>query len=272
MQAALVRLLAWRLDLAHVDPLSTVDYRSGGNPKFKAGKVVTLRAISGHRDTGPTECPGDRRLRAAAVDRAARRGDGPAEALRPRRERSRRRPRPLHGAALVVAPLDGDRHQLARADRRAAHRCLRRRRLDVGLDAGSARDPSASRCAGRSTPAAPCCPPRARSGEARRRRARATAGQAAGRARAAAAKPPASCPAAAGQPPVVPAPRPVKPPAVTTPTPVPTPAPAPAPARRRPPRPQPADRPGGGPAVLTPAAENAGTRSPSRSPWASRPS
>jgi hypothetical protein len=57
-QAALVTLLAWRLDVAHVDPLSTVVYTSGGNLKFKSGKSVTLRAISGHRDTGPSECPG----------------------------------------------------------------------------------------------------------------------------------------------------------------------------------------------------------------------
>ncbi|NUR75817.1 MAG: hypothetical protein HOQ28_05965 [Thermoleophilia bacterium] len=55
---ALVKLLAWRLDVAHVDPLSTVVYTSGGNFKFRSGKNVTLRAISGHRDTGPSECPG----------------------------------------------------------------------------------------------------------------------------------------------------------------------------------------------------------------------
>jgi len=59
MQDALVKLLAWRLDIAHIDPLSTVVYTSGGNAKFKAGKLVTLRAISGHRDTGPSECPGN---------------------------------------------------------------------------------------------------------------------------------------------------------------------------------------------------------------------
>ena len=56
--SALVRLLAWRLDVAHVDPESRVLYTSGGNYTFHAGRVVTLRAISGHRDTGPTECPG----------------------------------------------------------------------------------------------------------------------------------------------------------------------------------------------------------------------
>ena len=58
-QASLVKLLAWRLDVAHIDPLSTVLYTSGGNAKYRRGKVVTLRAISGHRDTGPSECPGN---------------------------------------------------------------------------------------------------------------------------------------------------------------------------------------------------------------------
>ena len=46
-QDALVRLLAWRLDVAHVDPLSRVVDTSGGNAKFKAGKVVTLRGDLG---------------------------------------------------------------------------------------------------------------------------------------------------------------------------------------------------------------------------------
>jgi hypothetical protein len=59
-RAALVRLLAWRLDVAHVDPLSTFNWRSTGNPKYPAGRMVTLRTISGHRDTGYTSCPGGR--------------------------------------------------------------------------------------------------------------------------------------------------------------------------------------------------------------------
>ena len=57
-RAALIRLLAWRLDLAHVDPLSIFSWRSTGNPKYPAGRMVTLRTISGHRDTGFTTCPG----------------------------------------------------------------------------------------------------------------------------------------------------------------------------------------------------------------------
>jgi N-acetylmuramoyl-L-alanine amidase len=57
---ALVSLLAWRLDVGHVDPLGTVDWVSGGNPKYRRGAAVELRAISGHRDTGFTSCPGTR--------------------------------------------------------------------------------------------------------------------------------------------------------------------------------------------------------------------
>jgi hypothetical protein len=56
---ALVALLSWRLDVAHVDPLGTLTWLSGGNPRFPAKVPVFLRAISGHRDTGFTDCPGN---------------------------------------------------------------------------------------------------------------------------------------------------------------------------------------------------------------------
>jgi hypothetical protein len=55
---SLARLLAWRLDLAHVDPASTLSFISGGNGRFPAGLPVFLRTVSGHRDTGFTDCPG----------------------------------------------------------------------------------------------------------------------------------------------------------------------------------------------------------------------
>jgi hypothetical protein len=58
-RAALVRLIAWRMDVAHVDPLSFVTALSAGNPRFPAGAPVVLRAVSGHRDTGFTSCPGN---------------------------------------------------------------------------------------------------------------------------------------------------------------------------------------------------------------------
>ncbi len=55
----LARVLAWRLDLAHVDPLGTLSHLSSGNPRFPGGLPVFLRTVSGHRDTGFTSCPGD---------------------------------------------------------------------------------------------------------------------------------------------------------------------------------------------------------------------
>ena len=55
---ALVKLLAWRLDVSHVDPLSTFSWISGGNSRFPKGAPILLRSVSGHRDTGFTDCPG----------------------------------------------------------------------------------------------------------------------------------------------------------------------------------------------------------------------
>lgn len=57
-RAAVERLLAWRLDVAHVHPRSRLDFTSYGNERFPTGRVVRLRAVSGHRDTGYTSCPG----------------------------------------------------------------------------------------------------------------------------------------------------------------------------------------------------------------------
>jgi hypothetical protein len=57
---ALVKTLAWRLDLGHVDPLGTLTTTSGGNERFGAGVPVFLRALSGHRDSSLTTCPGEK--------------------------------------------------------------------------------------------------------------------------------------------------------------------------------------------------------------------
>ena len=62
---SLERLIAWRLDLAHVDPVSTLTYVSNGSERWRAGTKVKLRAVSGHRDTGLTSCPGNLALPAA---------------------------------------------------------------------------------------------------------------------------------------------------------------------------------------------------------------
>ena len=57
-RTALANLLTWRLDIAHVDPKSTLTWVSGGNARFASGVPVFIRAVSGHRDTGFTTCPG----------------------------------------------------------------------------------------------------------------------------------------------------------------------------------------------------------------------
>jgi hypothetical protein len=56
---AVARLLAWRLDGAHVDPVSRLTWTSAGSSRFPTGADVELAAVSGHRDTGLTACPGD---------------------------------------------------------------------------------------------------------------------------------------------------------------------------------------------------------------------
>ena len=57
-KSAITRLLAWRLDVAHVDPRSNAPVVSGGNPRYRKGTPLFLRAVSGHKDTGFTTCPG----------------------------------------------------------------------------------------------------------------------------------------------------------------------------------------------------------------------
>ncbi len=57
--AALTALLAWRLDVGHLDPATLRSITSGGNGRHPAATPVTLRSVSGHRDTDFTACPGD---------------------------------------------------------------------------------------------------------------------------------------------------------------------------------------------------------------------
>ena len=59
---AVSRLIAWRLPLAGVPVSGTVTVTSGGGSlsRYAGGARVTLDRISGHRDVGSTDCPGDR--------------------------------------------------------------------------------------------------------------------------------------------------------------------------------------------------------------------
>ena len=56
---AVASLIAWRLDVAHVDPRGRLTWTSGGNARFPSGTPTPLAAVAGHRDTGPTACPGN---------------------------------------------------------------------------------------------------------------------------------------------------------------------------------------------------------------------
>jgi hypothetical protein len=61
MVRAYRRLLAWRLDVAHLRPRGTTIMVSGGGSttKYGQGERVRLKIVSGHRDTGYTTCPGN---------------------------------------------------------------------------------------------------------------------------------------------------------------------------------------------------------------------
>ncbi|MGH3442717.1 MAG: S-layer homology domain-containing protein [Nitriliruptorales bacterium] len=57
---ALRDLLAWKLDLHHVDPNGTTTEISGANTGvYRDGQIVTFPTIVGHRDLRSTSCPGD---------------------------------------------------------------------------------------------------------------------------------------------------------------------------------------------------------------------
>ena len=87
-QDAIARLLAWRLDLAHVDPASFLTFISGGSERYASGIPVVLSAVSGHRDTGFTECPGDALYSRLGSIAASARASGLPKIFEPRADAS----------------------------------------------------------------------------------------------------------------------------------------------------------------------------------------
>jgi N-acetylmuramoyl-L-alanine amidase/FlgD Ig-like domain len=59
--SSIERVLAWRLDVAHQPPTGTAWMTSAGGAtnKYPDGQTVRLPLISGHRQTGITDCPGN---------------------------------------------------------------------------------------------------------------------------------------------------------------------------------------------------------------------
>ena len=131
-QDAIARLIAWRLDLAHVDPTSFLTFVSGGSDRFPTSIPVLLSAISGHRDTGYTACPGRRPLRPARRDRLVGSGHRRPQDLRAEGD-GRRVGGSCSRPALAGPELGRRRHRDGRRRARSWHRDGNDRRLDVGV-------------------------------------------------------------------------------------------------------------------------------------------
>jgi flagellar hook assembly protein FlgD len=56
--SALEGLLAWKLDVHHVDPQGTAAMVCGYGQKYATGQSVSFPVIAGHRDANYTDCPG----------------------------------------------------------------------------------------------------------------------------------------------------------------------------------------------------------------------
>ena len=158
-QAALVRLLAWRLDVAHVDPLSRGRRHLGWERQVQGGQGRHPARDLGPPRHGPDRVPGQPRLRAAARDRAARRADRSAEALLGVASGALGGPIRFQGRLSSAAAVDGHGDDGDGDGRRAGPGSLVDRRLDLGLVAARAR----GRSGGRSTPGRTFCRPRGRS-------------------------------------------------------------------------------------------------------------
>ena len=55
---SLERLLEWKLDVHHVDPLGTERWSAATGRSTRTGQRVAFPAIAGHRDANYTDCPG----------------------------------------------------------------------------------------------------------------------------------------------------------------------------------------------------------------------
>ncbi len=55
---SLEQLLAWKLDIHHVDAQGTATLVCGYGEKYKTGQQVKFPVIAGHRDANHTDCPG----------------------------------------------------------------------------------------------------------------------------------------------------------------------------------------------------------------------
>jgi hypothetical protein len=100
--AALERLIAWRLDVAHVNPESRVEMVSSGNPRYRTGRHVVFDAVSGHRDGYPTSCPGSALYRLLPRIRAKAQAIGLPKIWKPRHSPSLHRIAPDTSLPVIL--------------------------------------------------------------------------------------------------------------------------------------------------------------------------
>jgi SpoIID/LytB domain protein len=84
MLTTIAKVFAWKFSLHRIDPRGTAVLTSAGNLRYAAGEKVRLATMSGHRNVGPTACPGKNlyaKLASLRSQVAARVG---AETLAPR--------------------------------------------------------------------------------------------------------------------------------------------------------------------------------------------
>ncbi len=58
--ASLKKLIAWKLDIHHVDPRGSTKVISAGSKLHPPGRTVAVKAVAAHRELQDTACPGNR--------------------------------------------------------------------------------------------------------------------------------------------------------------------------------------------------------------------
>jgi uncharacterized protein with LGFP repeats len=71
-RTAFAKVIAYAATTWHFDPQSTVQLRSGGSPRFAAGRIVRLPRVFGHGQTGITDCPGSLQQDLASLAKLSR--------------------------------------------------------------------------------------------------------------------------------------------------------------------------------------------------------
>jgi hypothetical protein len=95
MVDAIERVLAWRLDVAHLPATGWASMVSAGGDhnRYPAGTKVVMNLVSGHRRTGYTACPGDNLNALLPAIRTAVAAMGAPKVYRPAADRSSVTPR-----------------------------------------------------------------------------------------------------------------------------------------------------------------------------------